>query len=88
MLLCILLGFDTRGGYLFSLGSSNVVKKNNTVEKNFQHVVHGSGLGATTKPTWCYINFDPRIDPLCPCIEWPIPGDIATVQTTPERYPI
>ena len=43
-------------------------------EKSFQQLVHGIGLGATTKPTWCYINFDPRIDPRCPCIEWPIPG--------------
>ncbi|MCF6157479.1 MAG: hypothetical protein E3K32_02670 [wastewater metagenome] len=41
---------------------------------NFQRVVHGLGLGATTKPTWCYINFDPRVDPRCPCIEWPVPG--------------
>src|SRR5574337_1177675 len=49
-------------------------EKNVTVENNFQQVVHGVGLGATTKPTWCYINFDPRIDPRCPCIEWPIPG--------------
>lgn len=43
-------------------------------ENNFQQLVHGVGLGATTKPTWCYINFDPRIDPRCSCIEWPIPG--------------
>jgi hypothetical protein len=43
-------------------------------EKNFQQLVHGLGLGATTKPTWCFINFDPRIDPRCPCIEWPVPG--------------
>src|SRR5574337_1094464 len=49
-------------------------EKNVTVENNFQQVVHGVGLGATTKPTWCYINFDPRVDPRCPCIEWPIPG--------------
>ncbi|MFO0794042.1 MAG: hypothetical protein U0586_08250 [Candidatus Brocadiaceae bacterium] len=48
--------------------------QNNSNEKNFQQLMHGLGLGATTKPTWCYINFDPRIDPRCPCIEWPIPG--------------
>ncbi len=47
---------------------------NGSRENNFQQVVHGVGLGATTKPAWCYINFDPRIDPRCPCIEWPIPG--------------
>lgn len=41
---------------------------------NFQQIVYGVGLGATTKPRWCYINFDPRVDPRCPCIEWPIPG--------------
>jgi len=42
-------------------------------ENDFQRVVHGVGLGATVKPVWCYINFDLRIDPRCPCIEWPIP---------------
>jgi hypothetical protein len=49
-------------------------KTTNNIGNNFQQIVHGVGLGATTKPTWCYINFDPRIDPRCPCIEWPIPG--------------
>ncbi len=53
----------------FNTGRSPINREN-----NFQHVVHGVGIGATTKPTWCYINFDPRIDPRCPCIEWPIPG--------------
>lgn len=48
--------------------------KSGSIENSFQQVVHGVGLGATTKPAWCYINFDPRIDPRCPCIEWPIPG--------------
>ncbi|MBW7897701.1 hypothetical protein B188_25370 [Candidatus Brocadiaceae bacterium B188] len=48
--------------------------KGDSAENDFQQVVHGVGLGATAKPTWCYINFDPRIDPRCPCIEWPIPG--------------
>lgn len=45
-----------------------------SIGNNFQQIVHGVGLGATTKPRWCYINFDPRVDPRCPCIEWPIPG--------------
>ncbi|HHT9110984.1 MAG TPA: hypothetical protein ACFYDZ_07480 [Candidatus Brocadiaceae bacterium] len=60
-------------GYLAaeSFQARNIQKSN---EKNLQQLVHGLGLGATTKPTWCYINFDPRIDPRCPCIEWPIPG--------------
>ncbi|OHB92764.1 MAG: hypothetical protein A2Z57_07450 [Planctomycetes bacterium RIFCSPHIGHO2_12_39_6] len=49
-------------------------KVQNKNEMNFQQLVQGLGLGATVKPTWCYINFDPRIDPRCPCIEWPIPG--------------
>ncbi|MBT6045809.1 MAG: hypothetical protein HOG49_03205 [Candidatus Scalindua sp.] len=43
-------------------------------DNKFQQLVHGVGLGATTKPTWCYINFDQRIDPRCSCFEWPIPG--------------
>lgn len=50
------------------------VSEDGSKETSFQQVVHGVGLGATTKPTWCYINFDPRVDPRCPCIEWPIPG--------------
>lgn len=54
--------------------SLHVQKNDHTTEKSFQHIVHSIGLGATAKPTWCYINFDPRVDPRCPCIEWPIPG--------------
>ncbi|MBW7941842.1 hypothetical protein KsCSTR_41240 [Candidatus Kuenenia stuttgartiensis] len=46
--------------------------RNNHLE--FQRLLHGVGIGATTKPAWCFINFDPRIDPRCTCIEWPIPG--------------
>jgi len=49
-------------------------KVQNKNEMNFQQLVQGLGLGASVNPTWCYINFDPRIDPRCPCIEWPIPG--------------
>jgi hypothetical protein len=52
----------------------NAGKAHTGDENNFHQVVHGVGLGATIKPAWCYINFDPRIDPRCPCIEWPIPG--------------
>lgn len=74
MLLCILLSLIIAVVICLAAESLNVMGKNVTVEKNFQDVVHGVGLGATTKPTWCYINFDPRIDPRCPCIEWPIPG--------------
>jgi len=70
ILLCLVLGVVS---YL-STESLNAGKARTSIENNFQQVVHGVGLGATTKPTWCYINFDPRIDPRCPCIEWPIPG--------------
>ena len=54
--------------------NSSINKMQVSVENNFQQLVHSVGLGATTKPTWCYINFDPRIDPSCSCFEWPIPG--------------
>src|SRR5574337_320166 len=70
ILLCLMLALVA---YL-SIESLNAGKARTSIENNFQQVVHGVGLGATTKPTWCYINFDPRIDPRCPCIEWPIPG--------------
>ena len=70
ILLCLML---TVVAYL-STESFNAGKAHTGIEDNFQQVVHGVGMGATTKPTWCYINFDPRIDPRCPCIEWPVPG--------------
>jgi hypothetical protein len=70
ILLCLVIAVVI---YL-STESSVSGKTKNKIENNFQQVVHGVGIGATTKPTWCYINFDPRIDPRCPCIEWPIPG--------------
>lgn len=44
------------------------------VDHSFQKLVHSVGLAATAKPAWCYINFDPRVDPRCSCTEWPIPG--------------
>ena len=70
ILLCLVLAV------VVSVSTESLVsgKATNNIENNFQHIVHGVGIGATTKPTWCYINFDPRIDPRCPCIEWPIPG--------------
>ena len=70
IVLCLLIAVVT---YL-AAESLNVGKANVNIENNFQQVVHSVGIGATTKPTWCYINFDPRIDPRCPCIEWPIAG--------------
>ena len=70
VLLCLTLAVT-----VFLIAESlNRGKKTLAIENNFQQVVHGMGLGATTKPTWCYINFDPRVDPRCSCIEWPIPG--------------
>jgi len=70
ILLCLVLGV------VIYLATESLVsgKTTNNIENNFQQIVHGVGIGATAKPTWCYINFDPRIDPRCPCIEWPIPG--------------
>jgi len=70
VLLCLVLAV------VIYLSTESLVsgKTTNNIGNNFQQIVHGIGIGATTKPTWCYINFDPRIDPRCPCIEWPIPG--------------
>ena len=70
ILLCLVLAV------VVSVSTESLVsgKATNNIENNFQHIVHGVGIGATTKPTWCYINFDPRVDPRCPCIEWPMPG--------------
>lgn len=41
---------------------------------SFQRTVGGLGIGATLKPSWCYISYDPRLENQCSCIEWPIPG--------------
>jgi len=68
--LCLVL---TAAMYLFT-GRQNMRGTDDNNEISFQKIVHGVGIGATTKPAWCYINFDPRIDSRCPCIEWPIPG--------------
>ena len=58
----------------FSVEFLYAEKVQNKNEMNFQQLVEGLGLGASVNPTWWYINFGPRIDPRCPCIEWPIPG--------------
>ncbi len=70
LLLCLVLIVSA----FLSAEYFNIRKIRTGREGNFQQIVHGVGLGATAKPVWCYINFDPRIDPRCPCIEWPIPG--------------
>lgn len=70
MLLCLLLAVIA----LLITESLHEEEKDFAIARNFQGMVQGVGLGATTKPSWCYINFDPRIDPRCSCIEWPIPG--------------
>ena len=41
---------------------------------SFQRITGGLGIGAVAKPSWCYINYDPRIEGVCSCIEWPVPG--------------
>lgn len=41
---------------------------------SFQRTIGGLGIGAVAKPSWCYINYDPRIEGVCSCIEWPVPG--------------
>ncbi len=72
--LCVLLCFVLAVVSYVAIESLSARGADAGRENNFQQVVHGVGLGATVKPSWCYINFDPRIDPRCPCIEWPIPG--------------
>lgn len=49
-------------------------RKNIWVVEGFQQLVYGLGMGASKTPTWCYINYDSRIEPVCTCIEWPVPG--------------
>jgi len=39
----------------------------------FQRMAGGLGLGASVRPRWCFVNFDPRIEH-CTCMEQPVPG--------------
>ncbi len=39
----------------------------------FQRMAGGLGLGASVRPRWCFINFDPRIEH-CTCDEQPVAG--------------
>ena len=41
--------------------------------RQFQRMAGGLGLGATVRPRWCFVNFDPRIEH-CTCAEEPLPG--------------
>jgi len=43
-------------------------------QRLFQQAVGGLGLGATTAPYWDYSAFDPRLQPVCSCLSWPVPG--------------
>ena len=41
--------------------------------RQFQRMAGGLGLGATVRPRWCFVNFDPRLEH-CTCAEQPLPG--------------
>jgi hypothetical protein len=41
--------------------------------RQFQDLAGGLGIGATVRPRWCFINFDPRLE-RCTCTEFPLPG--------------
>ena len=41
--------------------------------RRFERMAGGLGLGASVRPRWCFVNFDPRIE-RCTCTEYPVPG--------------
>ncbi len=41
--------------------------------RTFQRMAGGLGLGASVRPRWCFVNFDPRIE-RCTCAEQPLAG--------------
>lgn len=41
---------------------------------SFEKMIGGLGMGAAMAPTWNYIDYDPRIQPVDDSISWPIPG--------------
>ncbi len=46
---------------------------NRDIARQFQRMAGGLGLGATVRPRWCFVNFDPRLEH-CTCAEYPLPG--------------
>lgn len=72
--LIILCAFFVLANILFAYDFFVWSKRNLSVAEDFQKLVYGVGMGASKTPAWCYINFDARIEPVCTCIEWPIPG--------------
>ncbi len=46
---------------------------NHDAAREFQRMAGGLGLGASVRPRWCFVNFDPRLGH-CTCAEQPIPG--------------
>lgn len=46
---------------------------NRDIARQFQRMAGGLGLGATVRPRWCFVNFDPRVEH-CTCTEQPLPG--------------
>jgi len=57
------LGLDRAGGSGNDLDAG----------RQFQRMAGGLGLGATVRPRWCFVNFDPRLEH-CTCAEQPVPG--------------
>ena len=39
-----------------------------------QIALGGLGLGAATVPAWSFNAFDPRLEPVCEAVDWPLPG--------------
>ncbi len=58
MLFGVLLGLLP--AVIVYLVTESLAGRDIAIENNFQQWVHGVGLDATTKPTWCYIDFDPE----------------------------
>jgi hypothetical protein len=56
-------------------GLESVCRSGNDLQtvRQFQRMAGGLGLGATVRPRWCFVNFDPRIEH-CVCAEQPVPG--------------
>ncbi len=66
-----ILGFESRG-----------FKKEVPKKAVLQEYLSGLGLGGVVRPSWGYLNYDPRIDFWDETILWPLPGGYSY---SPER---
>lgn len=73
VLLAVTLALQTMDRAAGHRGAAVVGGGDRQTARQFQRMAGGLGLGATVRPRWCFVNFDPRLEH-CTCAEQPLPG--------------